>query len=104
MSWYQWIGIAVFSYLILSYLWRRFQWGAKLSRFWEWNKFSGMLIGVPLIWGLLFLGLQKFAFTVQCKAVGKNCEEAWGADEALVTYMGDLLAANPNVDIVAKRR
>lgn len=76
----------------------------KLKTFWTWYKYSSFLVGVPILFVLIFFAFQKFIFTSTCMVVGVKCEYAFGADQALANYMGDLLAANPHVDIVAKRR
>lgn len=53
---------------------------------------------------LLFMGTQKMFFTGTCHAFGWKCEYAIGATDAMTQYMGELLSANPGMDIVTKPR
>lgn len=76
----------------------------RVKRFWEWYKYSALILGIPILFVLIFLGFEKFVFTSTCMIAGTKCEYALGADQALADYMGGLLASNPGVDIVAKRR
>lgn len=76
----------------------------KLQNFLGWYGFTAKLIGIPVLFVVLFLGFQKFVFTSTCMIAGYKCEFAFGSDIAMVDYMGDLLASNPHVDIVAKKR
>ena len=76
----------------------------KIKQFYRWYQTTALIVGFPILAMLLFLGLQKFIFTSTCMTIGYRCERAIGADESLQAYMGDLLAANPGVDIVTKSR
>lgn len=76
----------------------------RLKTFWNWYRYSSFLVGVPILFILIFMGIQKFTFTATCLTVGIKCEYAVGAEQAVVDYMGDLLASNPGVDIVTKPR
>ena len=76
----------------------------KIQTFWLWYKQTAMLLGIPILMILLSIGLQKMFFTATCQIAGFKCEYSIGASEALVSYMGDLVASNPGVDIVAKKR
>ena len=76
----------------------------KLNRFWIWYKQTSTLLGVPILMLLLFVGVQKVFFTATCQVGGFKCEYSIGATDAMAQYMGELLAANHDVDIVAKRR
>lgn len=76
----------------------------KLNNFLCWYGFTAKLIGIPVLFVVLFVGFQKFVFTSTCMIAGYKCEYGLGASEGMYAYMGDLLAANPNVDIVAKKR
>jgi ABC-type xylose transport system permease subunit len=69
---------------------------------WYWQ--TSALVGVPVVFLLLVVGFQKFTFTATCHTIGWRCEYAIGATDAMTEYMGDLLAANPGVDIVAEPR
>jgi ABC-type xylose transport system permease subunit len=67
---------------------------------WYWQ--TSALVGVPVVFLLLVVGLQKFTFTATCHTIGWRCEYAIGATDAMAAYMGDLIAANPGYDIVAE--
>lgn len=69
---------------------------------WYWQ--TSALVGVPVVFLLLVMGLQRFTFTATCHTIGWRCEYAIGATDAMTEYMGDLLASNPNMDIVAEPR
>jgi hypothetical protein len=75
----------------------------RVKEIFTWYKTTSLIVGFPILAMLLFLGFQKFVFTSSCMIANYRCERAIGADEALTEYMGDLLAANPGTDIVAKR-
>lgn len=74
----------------------------KLATFWLWYKQTSTLLGIPVLMILLFMGFQKVLFTTTCQAAGLKCEYAIGATDAMAEYMGELLASNPNMDIVTK--
>lgn len=74
----------------------------NLKSFCRWYYQSSALVGIPLLFLLLMMGAQKFMFTLTCSTAGYRCEYALGATDAMAEYMGDLLAANPGVDLVAK--
>lgn len=76
----------------------------KLSNFLGWYGFTAKLIGIPVLFVLLFIGFQKFVFTTTCMVAGFRCEYSIGATDAMVQYMGELLESNPNMDIVSRRR
>lgn len=76
----------------------------KIQTFWLWYKQTAMLLGIPILMILLSIGLQKMFFTATCQIAAFKCQYAIGSDQALVDYMGDLVASNPGVDIVAKKR
>lgn len=77
---------------------------SKIKSFWLWFKQTSTLLGMPLLVILLCVGLQKLIFTFTCQTAGFKCEYSFGATDALAQYMGELVASNPGVDIVAKKR
>lgn len=76
----------------------------RIKTFWTWYKQTSCLVGVPVVFVLLVMGAEKLFFTASCTLVGVRCEYALGATDAMTAYMGELLAANENVDIVAEPR
>lgn len=76
----------------------------RMKKIMGWYMQTSMLVGAPILMFLLFLGLQKFLFTFTCNAAGYRCEYALGAGDAMMQYMGELVSANPGVDIVTKPR
>lgn len=76
----------------------------KLQNFLGWYGFTAKLIGIPVLFVVLFLGVQKFIFTSTCMIAGFRCEYSFGATDAMTEFMGELLSANKNMDIVAKPR
>lgn len=76
----------------------------KLKNAWKWFLQTSMLIGIPVTFYILMMGIEKSFFTVQCHFVGDNCADSIGAQDAMVEYMSDLVGANPGMDIVAKPR
>jgi hypothetical protein len=78
----------------------------KLQNILVWANMSALFLGYPMLLYLVSTGIQKGTFTATCSFAGWRCEYAVGADEAMASYMGDLLASNPGVDIVTtpKRR
>jgi hypothetical protein len=76
----------------------------RVKKIVQWYMQSSMLVGAPILMFLVFLGLQKFLFTFTCNAAGFRCEYAIGASDGMAQYMGELLAANPGTDIIARPR
>jgi hypothetical protein len=76
----------------------------KRAEAWTWFKRTSTLIGMPIVASLLIVGAQRMFFTVTCEAAGWRCEYAFGASDAMAEYMGQLVAANPNSDLVAVPR
>lgn len=76
----------------------------RIKTFWTWYKQTSCLVGVPVVFVLLLMGLQKFTFTATCHTIQWRCEYAIGATDAMTAYMGELLAANEGMDIVAEPR
>lgn len=76
----------------------------KVKTFWKWYIQTSALVGIPVVFLLLVMGVQKFVFTATCQLGGYQCEYALGATDAMTEYMGDLLASNPGKDIVVKPR
>lgn len=74
----------------------------SMKTFLKWYYQTAALVGIPVVFLLLMIGLQKFVFTLTCTTAGYRCEFALGATDAMTAYMGDLLMANPDMDIVAK--
>lgn len=74
----------------------------KTKAMWIWYRQTSTILGIPTLFALLFLGFQKFVFTATCMTASWKCEYALGADMAMAQYMGELLAANPGTEIVAK--
>lgn len=74
----------------------------KLSTIKRWFLQTSMLVGAPMLMILLVTGSQKVAFTFTCETVGYKCEYALGATDAMTQYMGQLVAANPNTEIVSR--
>lgn len=77
---------------------------SKFGLFLEWYKYTSFVVGVPITFVLLFMGMQKFVFTAGCMTAGWKCEYAFGVDEAFASYMGDLLMANPGSDIEVRSK
>lgn len=75
-----------------------------MKKFWIWYRQTSMILGVPVLMIVLFIGFQKVLFTGTCQTVGWRCEYSLGATDAMAEYMGDLLASNPGTEIVAKKR
>jgi hypothetical protein len=71
---------------------------------WKWFKKTSTLIGMPIVASLLIVGAQRMFFSVTCEVAGWRCEYAFGATEAMAEYMGELVAANPNSNLVAVPR
>lgn len=76
----------------------------SLNTFWNWFLYSARLVGAPILAFLLVWGIQKITYTGTCIIGGLKCEQAIGADDSMVAYMGNLLSANPGNDIVVKTR
>lgn len=76
----------------------------SLKQFWEWFLYSARLVGAPILAFLLLWGTMKITYTGTCAIGGLKCEYAIGADDSMIAYMSDMLAANPGVDVVAKPR
>lgn len=74
----------------------------NFKSFMRWYYQTAALVGIPLLFLLLAIGVQKFFFTLTCTTASFRCEYSIGATDAMAQYMGDLLTANPNVDIVAE--
>lgn len=74
----------------------------KVIAKWYWQ--TAGLVGVPVLFYILSTAFQRGVFTVNCTWRGKTCEYAFGAQDAMATYMSELVEANPNVDIVARPR
>lgn len=70
----------------------------------KWYLQTAMLIGVPVLFIVLMLGTQKMIFTATCYTAGFRCEYAFGATDAMTSFMSELVSSNPNVDIVASPR
>lgn len=76
----------------------------RFRSFWLWYTQTAMLIGIPILLILLSMGTQKLLFTATCQIAGYKCEYSIGATDAMAEYMGELLGANPGMDIVTKKR
>jgi hypothetical protein len=76
----------------------------KIKIAWKWYVQTSALVGIPVVFLLLTIGIQKFVFTATCQLAGYQCEYAIGATDAMTEYMGDLLASNPGKDIVVQPR
>lgn len=76
----------------------------KMKGAYRWFLTTSMLVGMPVVLLLVLLGIQKFAFTTTCYVANYRCEYAIGANGGMADYMGELLAANPDVDIKAEKR
>lgn len=76
----------------------------KLKTFIGWYKYSSFLVGIPILFMLIFFAFQKFVFTSTCMVVGWKCEFAIGANDSMAQYVDTLLTSNPGMDIVAKKR
>lgn len=68
----------------------------------RWYYQTAAIVGIPLLFLLLLWGTQKFVFTLTCSTSGYQCEYALGATDVMANYMGDILASNPGMDLVAK--
>lgn len=75
---------------------------AKLKDFVSWYGYTATIVGYPVLLVVIFIVMQKLTFTSTCMTLGYKCENAIGADQGLASYMGDMLDANPNVDIITK--
>lgn len=76
----------------------------KFAGAWKWFLQTSTIVGVPVTFILGVMAAQNVLFTITCQTAGWRCEYSIGATDAMVEYMGQLVAANPNVDIVAKPR
>ena len=76
----------------------------KLQSAIKWYLQTAMLIGVPVLFIVLMLGAQKMLFTATCYTAGFRCEYAFGATDAMTSFMSELVSSNPNVDIVTSPR
>lgn len=76
----------------------------KIKAGFRWYCQTSMLIGMPIVLLLILVGAQKLFFTGTCHVAGMGCEYSLGATDAMAAYMGDLLDANPGMDIVAEPR
>lgn len=76
----------------------------KINRFVTWYKQTATLLGIPILMLLLCVGVQKVFFTSTCQVLGWKCEYSIGATDAMTEYMGQLLASNQGMDIVAQPR
>lgn len=74
----------------------------SMKTFFRWYYQTAALVGVPLLFLLLMMGAQKFLFTLTCTTAGYRCEYAIGATDAMAEYMGELIASNPDTEIVSK--
>ena len=77
-------------------------WRQRLAPWWDWFLRTSTLVGIPIVMLLFMVGGQKLFFTATCQVAGMSCEYALGSTSAMAEYMGDLLAANPDVDFVTK--
>lgn len=75
-----------------------------MTKFWEWYKSTAFYVGIPVLFFLLVYALQKTFYTASCRIALYKCENSIESDQALVDYMGDLIAANKNQDIVVRQR
>lgn len=76
----------------------------SLKAFGGWFMYTARIVGAPILAILIVWGIQKVTYTGTCMIGGLKCERAIGADDSMIAYMGDLLAANPGNDIVASKR
>ena len=76
--------------------------GARTAAAAKWFMQTSTIVGIPVTLILSMLFVQKVFFTTTCTVIGWRCEYSIGATDAMAEYMGQLLAANPNMDIVAK--
>ncbi len=70
----------------------------------DWFLKTSMVVGVPVLLILLLTGFKTMTFTATCYGLNYKCEHALGANDSLAQYMGEMLTANPNVDIVTSKR
>lgn len=76
----------------------------KVSAGIVWFRQTSTIVGIPVTLILTMLFIQKVFFTTTCTVAGWRCEYSIGATDAMTEYMGQLLAANPGMDIAAKPR
>lgn len=74
----------------------------SMKAFGGWFMYTSRIVGAPILAFLIVWGIQKLTYTGTCVIASLKCEKAIGADDSMVAYMGDLLAANPGNDIVVK--
>ncbi len=51
---------------------------------------------------LLIVGIQRAFFTLTCETAGVACEYSFSRTDAMASYVGDILASNPDGDLVMK--
>lgn len=69
-----------------------------------WFAQTSTIVGIPVTLILSLLFVQKVIFTTTCTIAGWRCEYSLGATDAMVEYMAELVAANPNADIASVPR
>jgi hypothetical protein len=70
----------------------------------KWFTQTSTLVGAPVLLIVCLVGVQRMFFTASCHTVGWRCEYAFGATDAMVSFMGEILASNPGMDVAVKPR
>ena len=74
----------------------------KIRRFTNWFWYTSAIVGAPVLLLLLLVGIQRAFFTLTCETAGVACEYSFSRTDAMASYVGEILANNPDGDLVMK--
>jgi hypothetical protein len=80
----------------------------SVKKFTSWFWTTSAVVGAPVLIVLLAIGVQRSFFTLTCESAGIGCQYSLTkSDEmhsAIMEFVGQLLADNPNGDLVLEPR
>ena len=76
----------------------------KIQSFTRWFWTTSAIVGAPVLLLLLLVGIQRTFFTLTCETAGVACEYSFSRSDNMARYVGELLDANPEQDLVVKPR
>jgi hypothetical protein len=74
----------------------------RIQNFTRWFWTTSAIVGAPVLLLLLIVGIQRAFFTLTCETAGVACEYSFSRTDAMASYVGDILASNPDGDLVMK--
>lgn len=71
----------------------------KMKVFWAWYCQTSCVVGIPVLMVIILIATFKTLFTLTCLTAGYRCEGALGTQEAMATYMSELVGGKADLEV-----